>query len=64
MEVMQKKKIRILVSYEPNRLADTYLSNAYEKIVSTVKKEIKTDKKINFNSEEKIAEKIKGNEKW
>lgn len=64
MEVMQKKKLRIRISYEPNRLADTHLSNAYEKVVSTVKKEIKTDKKINFNSEEKITEKIKGNSKW
>jgi hypothetical protein len=44
---MRKKELRMQISYEANRLANNYLSSAYEKLVPIVKHQIKSDGKEN-----------------
>lgn len=37
---MQKMKLRTRKSYEPNRLAETYLLEAYEKLIPIVENKL------------------------
>lgn len=37
---MRKKDLQMKISYETNRLAETYVANAYEKIIPIVKHSI------------------------
>jgi hypothetical protein len=55
---MKKKKLRIRTSYEKNRLAEIYLSNAYEKLISKIIRVIKERKN---NAEGKIIQSFRGN---
>lgn len=41
---MEKKKLRIKNSYEPNRLAKMFLSDAYKKIIPQLKLSINQSK--------------------
>jgi hypothetical protein len=50
---MQKRKLIIWRSYEPNRLAKNYLSDIYDKLINTTKDKIIFKKKY--------SNKIKGN---
>jgi hypothetical protein len=50
---MRKKELRMLINYEANRLAKTYLSSAYEKIVPIVKYPIR-----NYNRKNLLQEKF------
>jgi hypothetical protein len=34
---MSRRRLKVRVSYEPNRLAKTYLSDAYEKLIPVIK---------------------------
>ena len=52
---MRKKKLIIRCRHEPNRLADTYLIDAYEKVIPTIKLQITT-----ISSNEKCVENKKG----
>ena len=42
---MQKMELRIRSSYEPTRLAKVYLSDAYEKLIPVIKKQISKNEK-------------------
>ena len=59
---MRKRRLRIHVSYEPNRLAESHLSDAYEKLIPTIKHRTSLGKKGNSLQErEMIQKKLKGN---
>lgn len=59
---MKKRRFRITVSYEPNRLAENYLSDAYEKLIPTIKQKINVVEKGNNVERIKMIEnKLKGN---
>lgn len=51
---MEKRKLQIRSSYEINRLAETHLSDAYEKLFPTMKQKIKIDTKENNKEENKL----------
>jgi len=44
--VIRKKDLRIQISYEVNRLAEIHLSDAYEKLLPTIRKQINVSKEI------------------
>jgi hypothetical protein len=54
---MQKIELRIRSSYEPNRLAEIYLSDAYKKLIPIIKYRIskneKNENKIKVMNESK-----------
>lgn len=37
MDCMRKKELQMKISYETNRLAETYIANAYEQIIPIIK---------------------------
>lgn len=46
---MKKRTLKVRVSYEPNRLAKQYLSEAYQRFVPMIKQRINiNDEKIEF----------------
>ena len=58
-----KKELRISCSYEPNRLAATYLSDAYEILLPTVRHSLKS-KSLMCYEDERVMEELRGNWKW
>jgi len=59
---MRKRRLQIRISYEPNRLAETNLSNTYEKLIQTIKHPVNIrEKEINNNAEITIYQSLKGN---
>lgn len=44
-EEMQKRRLQVKISFEPNRLAERFLADAYEKVASTVKQSKNIGKK-------------------
>lgn len=59
MEKIQESK-PIRISYESNRLAESYLLSAYEKLITIIKRPIKTKYEIE-NNDEGVSQKLKGN---
>ena len=58
------KKLKIRISYELNRLAESHLSHAYEKLIPIVKYQIneyrmKADQNIGHINEEQLKEILK-----
>lgn len=58
---MRKKELRMRTSFETNRLAHTYLPQAYETLISTVKCVINPDKEEINIPEKSIIRQLKGN---
>ena len=56
---MEKKKLRIKNSYEPNRLAKMFLSDAYKKIIPQLKLSINQSKEKKEDYKEKIIQQFK-----
>jgi hypothetical protein len=48
---MRKRNLIFRISYEPNRLANTHLSDAYEKLIQIIKHRTNTEKKIDGHTE-------------
>jgi hypothetical protein len=58
---MPKRKIKMRVSYETNRLAEAQLFSAYEKLMPTIKKQLKKEEEAKNNNDRKIQElKVRG----
>jgi hypothetical protein len=57
---MKTKKIKMRISYEPNRLANFFLSDAYEKLILPIKDKKNINEKSNFYVYEKIINNLKG----
>ena len=56
---MEKKKLRIKNSYEPNRLAKMFLSDSYKKIIPQLKLSINQSKEKKEDYQEKIIQQFK-----
>ena len=60
---MREKKLIIRCRYEPNRLADTHLADAYEKIIPTIKLQITPSNNEECAENKNGTKLLKGNTK-
>lgn len=59
---MQKKGLRLRISYEPNRMANNYLSIAYEALMPIVKQSINSTRdEVAINDKEKFVKQLRRN---
>jgi hypothetical protein len=49
MDSMRKKELQVKVSFEPNRLAEVYMANAYEKIIPIIKQPVSIQEKTDIS---------------
>lgn len=60
-----KRKLRMRISAEPNRLAEMNLSNAYEKLIPIIKHAVTiSEKKAKNDIDMEQLLIMKGNQKW